>query len=355
MPSRLTLNNARLLSDAVLRSESRQSLRREIMRHASRLTVLFFSLVAPMTAQQVVIDFDALTAPFSPVTTPLYVSNQFASQGVIFGSDFGGGMGVVGSSNPVSAPNVVVATDSTGLVNYTQPVWARFELQGGLAVVDSVSVSLTSSSANSTLEAYDTNGQLVGAASGAANAILSVTAVGLINNVRILQGPMAFDDFTFSNLRLALPCAEGTLVGAGGALEDVLRVNGSIGGPSRVVTSPVGQSITIALSQPSGNPNPAGYLIFGVIGRPQVGGAFTTPWGDLCFPPSLVVSSPALFLLANGFVPSSGLVPATLTPWSYTTLPINSVFEFGLQAIVVQNAQASNNLAVSNFVGIAVR
>lgn len=119
------------------------------------------------------------------------------------------------SANRVSPPNVATAS-APGVApvkDYTQPVTATFLLSGGPAVVDSVSLTLSSTSSSSLLEAYDVLGNLIATASGGALATLTVSVTGSIHRLILHQGPLAFDDFTFTNLAPA--CTSFTVYGTG--------------------------------------------------------------------------------------------------------------------------------------------
>ena len=311
------------------------------------LSILLF--VMPSGAQQVVIDFDDLVAPPQLAPPPLYVSNQYASLGVIFSSNYIGGMGVVASANAVSGANLAYATNTQGAITTAATVQARFELFGQPALVDNVSVNVPSATA--TLQAYGANGQFITSTTG--GGIISVTAVGSIARVVLQQSPR-FDDFRFTNIRIQPPsCAAGNIGGASSAPQSVLFVQGT---PDLFVTSPLGQSIVINVTQPVGVSIPAGFVLFGAVGPPQFATAFTTPWGEMCFPPALALPAPGLFVLANTFVPGSGFAAnAAPAPWSFATPPVNTVFDFGLQAIVQVSALPTNNLAISNYVAVQVR
>lgn len=184
------------------------------MRNTSRVILacgLLAKLMAiPGIAQTVVIDFDDLpgsSGPFSdgtPVLDQFLIDDEYAALGVRFDSG-GGGLSLSAPSNPVSAPNSVGATQAGPALSYAEPVEATFELLGGAAIVDSVSLTLTNSSSSSTLEAYDLNSLLLGVDVGAASATLTVNFPGLIHRVVLRQGPMAFDDFSFTNLMTAAP------------------------------------------------------------------------------------------------------------------------------------------------------
>lgn len=155
------------------------------------------------------------------------------------------------------------------------------------------------------------------------------------------------------------PCAAGAVgVGSGGPF-NVLSVNGSAGGALRRVDIPLNGAITVGVSQPPSNPNPAPFLVFGRFGVGQVFDYYELPigLGTMCFIPSLVSpGDPALFLLFDSFNPANGgaIVPgATLTPYSFTS-PIGVGFpvDFELQGIMFDTP---STLARTNAVIASIR
>lgn len=167
-----------------------------------RLPILLV-LLSSIARAQVVINFDdrpGIPPPFGPITPEFLINNQYAALGVVF-SSAGGGIVVTAPSNPVSPPNTVAATVPGPVIDYSGPVDATFQIDGVATTVDTVSLTFSNSSSPGRLEAYDENGGLLGSTSGGASAVLTITFPGLIHSVRIQQGPMAFDDFTFDGLR----------------------------------------------------------------------------------------------------------------------------------------------------------
>jgi hypothetical protein len=168
--------------------------------------VLALCLLARGATAQVVVNFDDITATCpagGPFSGACLVHDQYLALGVRFDSA-GGGVGVNASSNPVSPPNVGTATtllSGQAFPSYVDPVYASFWLGGGApGTVSYVSITLSSTSSTSILEAFDLAGNSLGSSSGGASGILTVTFPGQIHSVTIHQGPMAFDDFTFDGL-----------------------------------------------------------------------------------------------------------------------------------------------------------
>jgi hypothetical protein len=198
------------------------------------------ALASIASAQQVVINFDGmqgavnLGGPNTPVPAQFLVNTQFLAQGVRFDSG-GGGIGIGSGSNSPSAPNVAVATAPGPVSNFTiQTVTATFECNGSPAVVDTVSITLTNSSSQSGLKAYGLAGNFLGATQGGASQTLTVTYPGQIHSVVITQGPMAFDDFTFSP---APSCAPHVFCTAGTTSNGCVPSIGWTGTPSASSTS----------------------------------------------------------------------------------------------------------------------
>jgi subtilisin family serine protease len=179
-----------------------------------RLAVLS-CLAVSVAHASVVINFDDRVGQEPPfgqgIPAQVLVNTQYAGQGVTFNSG-GGGVAIAHPSNPVSAPNTAGATGPGPVLSYTDNVEAMFAISGSPAVVDLVSLTLTSSSSNSTLTAYGLGGAVLGSSSGAASTIITVSFPGQIHRVVLSGGPFAFDDFTFDGL---VPAPGSTLVMAG--------------------------------------------------------------------------------------------------------------------------------------------
>jgi hypothetical protein len=206
------------------------------------------ALALPLVAQQTVIDFDNLAGmspPFgqgAPVAPQFLITNQYLPQGVLFNSA-GGGVAICAAGNPVSAPNTATATTAGPGLSYIDSASASFWCNNIPAHVDTVSITLSSSSSFSTLEAYDLGGNLLGSSSGAASSQITVNFPGQIYSVVILQGPMAFDDFTFSPQPACGPLS-GTYCTAGTSTHGCVPSISQSGTPS--ASSPSGYTISVA-------------------------------------------------------------------------------------------------------------
>ena len=141
-------------------------------------------------------------------------------------------------------------------------------------------------------------------------------------------------------------CFTGTVGEAQGAPQRNLQINGADSPLVRIAT---GQAIEIRVLQPSTNPNPAHFLVFGAIGRLSPAEELPTGIGTLCFLPSVASPDPRLFLLASSFAPSAGFVGATPTPWSWTRLAgLSLPATVSFQGVIVQSAGGGQNLGITN-------
>ena len=204
---------------------------------------------------QVVIDFDDARgqptphAAGSPVGLDRLIDIEYHFLGVIFDSA-GGGVGRSAPSNPVSPPNVVSATAYGPVWSYTDPVTATFWKGDRPGVVDYVQTTLTSSSSTSTLLAFDENGMLVARDTGGARATLRVAAAGQIRSVRIEQGPMAFDNFTFETPSAVAGLALSPLWPGQAGRWNRIRVTGGASGGLVLVTAEFGPAAKGRLRRP---------------------------------------------------------------------------------------------------------
>ncbi len=203
-------------------------------RHA--LTAAGVALIVSLTAtvaQATSINFDNLTAttPAAGVSVPSasQLTNQYASQGVLF-SSLGGFASVVNfGPNAPSAPNVIAGSTSDGALTYAVPIEITFvsPTDSSLAAVtDFVSIRgdlFVMGLGTNTMIALDIFGnpidfdvQLEPPAS-----TLSVSGLGIHKVILIGSGTTAFDDLTFNPV-MPVPepssLALASLAAMGGAL-----------------------------------------------------------------------------------------------------------------------------------------
>lgn len=173
-------------------------------------TALLFGVAAAVGAGQshagtITIDFDdrdGMPVPYSvgmPIPYEFIVTDAYSSLGVVF-SSAGDGISLSASNNPISFPNVATPTGPGPVIDFHQPVEASFWVGSDPAVVDSVSLTLTSTSSPTTLLAFNTAGGLLGTTTGRSLEVMEIEFPGAIHSVRITEGPFAFDDFSFSGL-----------------------------------------------------------------------------------------------------------------------------------------------------------
>ena len=161
-------------------------------------------------------------------------------------------------------------------------------------------------------------------------------------------------DWQFTSSPGADPCFAGT-VGAGvGGPFDVLRVNGSTGDYFRTVSTFTYDPITISVDQPTTNPMPADFLIFGLVGPPDPNFNFGTPFGTICFPVDSFFHLPWTFVLADTLqMNSDAILPSAPAPWT-TVLPFGIPFPATvvLQGFIVEDSTVFTGVSVTNGVVI---
>ncbi len=176
---------------------------------AAASLALVFGLSAG-SAQAVTINFDDLPATSTvaglSVPGPSQLTNQYASQGVLF-SSLGGFASVVNfGPNTPSSPNAIAASTTEGLLTYAVPIEITFVSPSNPllpAVTDFVSVRgdlFIMGLGTNTMLALDINGepidfdiQIEPPAS-----ILSVTGFGIHKVILIGSTTTAFDDLSFN-------------------------------------------------------------------------------------------------------------------------------------------------------------
>ena len=144
----------------------------------------------------------------TPFGSDFLIDNEYASLGVLFDSR-GGGLVVVDDPLAPSAPNVVNATDigpsylndMGPRISYSWCSEALFWKDDRPGVVDSFSVTTTAHGGGARLVAYDYTGAQVASAQGGNGIPMRIDAPGRIHRVDIEQGPLSFDDVSFSGFQ----------------------------------------------------------------------------------------------------------------------------------------------------------
>ena len=140
------------------------------------------------------------------------------------------------------------------------------------------------------------------------------------------------------------PCAAGNVPGL---VANVLTINGSFGGVERRVEVSNGGSVVFGMAQPTTFSN-SGWVLLASPLVPAQTATFAAPSGPACFDLALL-GTPALIILANSFVPSSGFLPATPAPWQTLVIaPPVGAFRLFLQGVIVTGSGVSNNVATTN-------
>ena len=178
------------------------------------LTFVAISLIAALPAQADTINFENVPGltPFSSLSGVVPVSarlsNQLASQGVVFNSVSGVGYVALVSlgGQATSPPNGIGGVDASNALNFS-PILINFvdpsnPSIAGVTNFVSIRADLVGRSQNTImLQAFDINGNSLGSTSApdVGGATLSLSVAG-INSIRLTfpQNNIAFDDLTFN-------------------------------------------------------------------------------------------------------------------------------------------------------------
>jgi hypothetical protein len=192
--------------------------------------VLIFIGGRSADAAQVSINFDNLFAnPFSAagnaVLTPARLSDQLASQGVLFTSSSPFVAVVNLGTGTSSPPNAIGGTIDPGLISYSVPITVQFvsPLDPNVpAVTDFVSIrgdTNVSAMGTNTMIALDINGNPIAydIQIEPPAVTLSVSAPGIHSVIIIGSGSTAFDDLKFNTVT-AVPEPGGLAIAAAGGL-----------------------------------------------------------------------------------------------------------------------------------------
>lgn len=178
----------------------------------------------PGTASATLIHFDdraGMNPPLSqglPVALEYLVDDEYLSEGVLFNAG-GGGIAICAGSNAISPRNAAAGTSTGPILDFYEPIYASFCADGSTpAIVDTVSITLTSTSTSSVLNAYDYYGRFLGSTYGGTSKTLTVSYTGLIHSVIISPHYAAFDNLTFEGLTSIPEPGMVCLLGMGGVV-----------------------------------------------------------------------------------------------------------------------------------------
>src|SRR5690349_14032899 len=122
-----------------------------------------------------------------PIPASYVVHDEYLPLGVRFDSG-GGGIAIVSAVNAVSPTNVVLATEPGPVLSFNLPLTATFFSNGAPAVVDMVALTLTSSSGNCRLKAFDQYGVQLGSVTAGAGSTLQLSYSNQIHSIELDQG-----------------------------------------------------------------------------------------------------------------------------------------------------------------------
>lgn len=149
------------------------------------------------------------------------------------------------------------------------------------------------------------------------------------------------------------PAAAGT-----GTAQTTLMVGGSTGGFWRAQHVPLGSVLTVTVAQPTSNPEPAHFILWGTLGIPSAADEVTLPFGlaPMSFAPKpLDPGNPDLFTFASTFgpAPANGLVSANPAAWtvSLATFMLPPL-TFTLQGLIFD---MPGHFATTNAVAVVIR
>ncbi len=104
---------------------------------------------------------------------------------------------------------------------------------------------------------------------------------------------------------------------------DTFFINNSAGGSNRTIISGISEPLQYTMAQPTGNPLPSHFALYGYLGFPLTNLQFTLPFGigpALWIPCTATPANPIGFLITNSTFadPCPQLVASTPTPWHFT-------------------------------------
>ncbi len=163
---------------------------------------------------------------------------------------------------------------------------------------------------------------------------------GYADNLALVLTPDPFAPTYVSSVEG--PTGEGNTGAGQGGPFDILSINNSVGGLFREVDVPVGQPLSMQVTNPFISQGGTYFAVFGFLGNPTLGEAYLLPanTGLMAFAPKLLQpNNPLLFTLTDNIFNTAGLMsssPAT----SSLSLPGGLAFPLtvALQAVLLEGS-----------------
>jgi Bacterial lectin/IPT/TIG domain len=145
-------------------------------------------------------------------------------------------------------------------------------------------------------------------------------------------------------------CYQGNVSDGAGGIADILTINGSNGGFFRKTDIDLFTPFTLELATPPTNAGASPIALFGIIGVPDQTTAYSTPYGDLCFPPPFILPAPWIFTITDSLITSPALLPPSFTPFTLPIPGLDVASQITFQAGVLEDSTNPLSVAISNAV-----
>ncbi len=182
----------------------------------------------------------------------------------------------------------------------------------------------------------------------------------LATRLDIFEGPFAADQILTLEPKTAIVrCGEGTVNLASGTIEDVLTLNGSIGGAAREVAVNAGDALSGSIQMPSQGSD-GRYVIHANVGMPGFGDATPLPAsiGTVCFPllidrggePDAVWNNlgRASRIGSSVYFDGTPLPSPPLAPDTWLDLPVGDLVNLPVGSVVTFQGVTRDDGSVSN-------